>query len=462
MFKKILIANRGEIALRIIRTCKEMGIKTVAVYSTADRDSLHVRFADEAVCIGPPKGRDSYLNMQNIMAAAELTGADAIHPGYGFLAENADFAELCAKYSIKFIGPTAAQIRKMGDKITAKETMIKAGVPCIPGSDGLVDSVADAKTIAAQIGYPIILKATAGGGGKGMRIVRDDDGLERAYDAARTEAGASFGNSAVYIEKFIEEPHHIEIQVAGDQYGAGCHLSERDCSVQRRHQKLVEEAPSAFVDADLRKRMGDAAVKAVTAISYEGVGTIEFLVDKYKNFYFMEMNTRIQVEHPVTEEVMDFDLIKEQILIASGTPISGELYFPDKMHAIECRVNAEDPLNNFAPSPGKITALHTPKGYGVRVDTHIYAGYTVPPYYDSLLAKVICRAKTREECIVKMERALSEFIIEGVKTTIPFSLALMKNEEFRSGIYDTGLLERFDYVAAIKEMHLDEHHHLGH
>ncbi|MBP6516936.1 MAG: acetyl-CoA carboxylase biotin carboxylase subunit [Chitinophagales bacterium] len=462
MFKKILIANRGEIALRIIRTCKEMGIKTVAVYSTADRDSLHVRFADEAVCIGPPRGRDSYLNMQNIMAAAELTGADAIHPGYGFLAENADFAELCAKYSIKFIGPTAAQIRKMGDKITAKETMIKAGVPCIPGSDGLVDSVADAKTIAAQIGYPIILKATAGGGGKGMRIVRDDDGLERAYDAARTEAGASFGNSAVYIEKFIEEPHHIEIQVAGDQYGAGCHLSERDCSVQRRHQKLVEEAPSAFVDADLRKRMGDAAVKAVTAISYEGVGTIEFLVDKYKNFYFMEMNTRIQVEHPVTEEVMDFDLIKEQILIASGTPISGELYFPDKMHAIECRVNAEDPLNNFAPSPGKITALHTPKGYGVRVDTHIYAGYTVPPYYDSLLAKVICRAKTREECIVKMERALSEFIIEGVKTTIPFSLALMKNEEFRSGIYDTGLLERFDYVAAIKEMHLDEHHHLGH
>ncbi|MBL7800114.1 MAG: acetyl-CoA carboxylase biotin carboxylase subunit [Chitinophagales bacterium] len=462
MFKKILIANRGEIALRIIRTCKEMGIKTVAVYSTADRDSLHVRFADEAVCIGPPRGRDSYLNMQNIMAAAELTGADAIHPGYGFLAENADFAELCAKYSIKFIGPTAAQIRKMGDKITAKETMIKAGVPCIPGSEGLVESVADAKTIAAQIGYPIILKATAGGGGKGMRIVRDDDGLERAYDAARTEAGASFGNSAVYIEKFIEEPHHIEIQVAGDQYGAGCHLSERDCSVQRRHQKLVEEAPSAFVDADLRKRMGDAAVKAVTAISYEGVGTIEFLVDKYKNFYFMEMNTRIQVEHPVTEEVMDFDLIKEQILIASGTPISGELYFPDKMHAIECRVNAEDPLNNFAPSPGKITALHTPKGYGVRVDTHIYAGYTVPPYYDSLLAKVICRAKTREECIVKMERALSEFIIEGVKTTIPFSLALMKNEEFRSGIYDTGLLERFDYVAAIKEMHLDEHHHLGH
>ncbi len=453
MFKKILIANRGEIALRIIRTCKEMGIKTVAVYSTADRDSLHVRFADEAVCIGPPKSRDSYLNMQNIMAAIELTGADAIHPGYGFLAENANFAELCAKYGVKFIGPTASQIRAMGDKITAKETMIKAGVPCIPGSDGLVSSVPEAKKIAKGIGYPVILKATAGGGGKGMRIVTDESVLEKNYDAARTEAGASFGNDAIYIEKFIEEPHHIEIQVAGDQYGAGCHLSERDCSVQRRHQKLVEEAPSPFIDAAMRAKMGEAAVKAVTAISYEGVGTIEFLVDKHKNFYFMEMNTRIQVEHPVTEEVMDFDLIKEQILIASGTPISGELYFPEKMHAIECRVNAEDPLNNFAPSPGKITALHTPKGYGVRVDTHIYAGYTVPPFYDSLLAKVICRAKTREECIVKMERALNEFIIEGVKTTIPFHLALMNNPEFRAGKYDTGLLERFDYVKAIKDLH---------
>jgi acetyl-CoA carboxylase biotin carboxylase subunit len=456
MFKKILIANRGEIALRIIRTCKEMGIKTVAVYSTADRDSLHVRFADEAICIGSARSKDSYLNMQAIMAVAELTNADAIHPGYGFLAENAEFAELCGKYAIKFIGPTPPQMRAMGDKITAKETMIKAGVPCIPGSEGLLDTAEEAKRVAKEIGYPVILKATAGGGGKGMRIVRDDAGLEHAYNMARTEAGASFGNDAVYLEKFIEEPHHIEIQVAGDQYGAATHLSERDCSVQRRHQKLVEEAPSPFVDAELRQRMGDAAVKAVKAINYEGVGTVEFLVDKYKKFYFMEMNTRIQVEHPVTEEVMDFDLIKEQILIAAGTPISGVLYFPEKMHAIECRINAEDPVNGFAPSPGKITALHTPKGYGVRVDTHIYAGYTVPPYYDSLLAKVICRAKTREECIVKMKRALQEFIIEGVKTTIPFHIALMDNEEFRSGKFDTGLLERFDFVTAIKE--LGEHH----
>ncbi len=451
MFKKILIANRGEIALRIIRTCKEMGIKTVAVYSTADRDSLHVRFADEAVCIGPPKSKDSYLNMQNIMAVAELTNADAIHPGYGFLAENAEFSALCQQYNIKFIGPRPEMIRSMGDKITAKETMIKAGVPCIPGSDGLIEDLATATKAAEKIGYPVILKATAGGGGKGMRIVRDKEGLEKAYNMARTEAGASFGNDGVYMEKFIEEPHHIEIQVAGDQYGEACHLSERDCSVQRRHQKLVEEAPSPFVDEALRKKMGAAAVKAVQAIRYESVGTVEFLVDKHKNFYFMEMNTRIQVEHPVTEEVMDFDLIKEQITIAAGIPISGMLYFPEKMHAIECRVNAEDPLNNFAPSPGKITALHTPKGYGVRVDTHIYAGYTVPPFYDSLLAKVICRAKSREECIVKMQRALQEFIIEGVKTTIPFHLALLENEEFRSGKYDTGLLERFDFVKAIKE-----------
>ncbi len=454
MFKKILIANRGEIALRIIRTCKEMGIQTVAVYSTADRDSLHVRFADEAICIGGPRSKDSYLNMQAIMAVAELTNADAIHPGYGFLAENADFAELCDRYSIKFIGPTPSQMRAMGDKITAKETMIKAGVPCIPGSEGLLDTVEEAKTISEKIGYPVIIKATAGGGGKGMRIVHNEAEFEKNYNMARNEAGASFSNDAVYLEKFIEEPHHIEIQVAGDQYGEATHLSERDCSVQRRHQKLVEEAPSPFVDEALRKKMGDAAVKAVKAISYEGVGTVEFLVDKHKNFYFMEMNTRIQVEHPVTEEVMDFDLIKEQILIATGTPISGVLYFPEKMHAIECRVNAEDPMNNFAPSPGKITALHTPKGYGVRVDTHIYAGYTVPPYYDSLLAKIICRAKSREECIVKMKRALEEFIIEGVKTTIPFHIVLMDNEEFRSGKFDTGLLERFDYVSAIKELDL--------
>lgn len=429
-----------------------MGIKTVAVYSTADRDSLHVRFADEAVCIGPPRSKDSYLNMQNIMAVAELTNADAIHPGYGFLAENAGFSDLCAKYKIKFIGPPGNQIRAMGDKITAKETMIEAGVPCIPGSDGLITDLNDAKKIADKIGYPVILKATAGGGGKGMRIVHDASGLEKAYNMARTEAGAAFGNDGVYLEKFIVEPHHIEIQVAGDQYGEACHLSERDCSVQRRHQKLVEEAPSPFVDEALRKKMGDAAVKAVKAISYESVGTVEFLVDRDKNFYFMEMNTRIQVEHTVTEEVMDFDLIKEQIMIAAGTPISGVLYFPDRMHAIECRVNAEDPLNNFSPNPGKITALHTPKGYGVRVDTHIYAGYTVPPFYDSMLAKVICRAKSREECIVKMKRAMEEFIIEGVKTTIPFHIALMDNEEFRSGKFDTGLLERFDFVSAIKEL----------
>ncbi|MCS6934086.1 MAG: acetyl-CoA carboxylase biotin carboxylase subunit [Chitinophagales bacterium] len=451
MFKKILIANRGEIALRIIRTCKEMGIKTVAVYSTADRDSLHVRFADEAVCIGPPKSKDSYLNMKNIMAAAELTNADAIHPGYGFLAENAEFSDLCEKHKIKFIGPKGYMIRAMGDKITAKETMIKAGVPCIPGSDGLVDTLEDAKKEARRIGYPVMLKATAGGGGKGMRIVWDEAGMESAYTMARSEAGAAFGNDGVYMEKFIVEPHHIEIQVAGDQYGEACHLSERDCSVQRRHQKLVEEAPSPFVDDALRKKMGAAAVKAIKAINYESVGTVEFLVDRDKNFYFMEMNTRIQVEHTVTEEVMDFDLIKEQIMIAAGTPISGVMYFPEKMHAIECRVNAEDPLNNFAPNPGKITALHTPKGYGVRVDTHIYAGYTIPPYYDSLLAKVICRAKSREECIVKMKRAMQEFIIEGVKTTIPFHTVLMDNPEFRSGKFDTGLMERFDYVNAIKE-----------
>jgi acetyl-CoA carboxylase biotin carboxylase subunit len=451
MFKKILIANRGEIALRIIRTCKEMGIKTVAVYSTADRDSLHVRFANEAVCIGPPKGRDSYLNMVNIMAAAELTGADAIHPGYGFLAENAVFAETCTRYGIKFIGPTPEQISAMGDKITAKETMVKAGVPCVPGSGGLVETFSDARQVADRIGYPVMIKATAGGGGKGMRLVWGESELEKNYTQARTEAGAAFGNDGVYIEKFIEEPRHIEIQVAGDQYGEACHLSERDCSVQRRHQKLVEEAPSPFVDHDLRTQMGMAAVKACQSIKYEGVGTVEFLVDKYKNFYFMEMNTRIQVEHPVTEEVMDFDLIKEQILIAAGEKISGQLYFPEKMHAIECRINAEDPFQQFAPSPGKITALYTPKGYGVRVDTHIYSGYTIPPFYDSLVAKVICRAKSRQECIVKMERAMQEFVIEGIKTTIPFHIALMNNDFFRSGNYNTGLLEQWDFIQAMKD-----------
>ncbi len=444
MFKKVLIANRGEIALRIIRTCKEMGIKTVAVYSTADRDSLHVRFADEAVCIGPASSKESYLNVPRLMAAVEITNADAIHPGYGFLSENADFAEICAEYGVKFIGPTPAQIRKMGDKITAKETMIQAGVPVVPGSDGLIPDITVGKKIALEIGYPIILKATAGGGGKGMRIVWKEEEFENAWNTARMEAKASFSNDGIYAEKYVEEPRHIEFQVAGDQYGTVCHLSERDCSIQRRHQKLVEESPSPFMTDDLRQRMGDAAIKAAQCINYEGVGTVEFLVDKYRNFYFMEMNTRIQVEHPVTEEVIDFDLIKEQIKIAAGAPISGKNYFP-KMCAMECRINAEDPFNDFRPSPGKIVSFHSPKGHGVRVDTHVYAGYTIPPYYDSMIAKLIVRAQTREECITKMERALDEFIIEGVKTTVPFHQKLMKNEEFRSGNFHTGFLNIWNF-----------------
>ena len=443
MFKKILIANRGEIALRVIRTCKEMGIKTVAVYSTADSESLHVRFADEAVCIGPPPSALSYLKMVNIMAAAEITNADAIHPGYGFLAENADFAELCNDYNIKFIGPTAEMIRKMGDKITAKDTMKTAGVPVIPGSDGLIGSVKEGKKIAKKIGYPVILKATAGGGGKGMRIVRMEEEFEENWDSARQEAGASFGNDGIYIEKFVEEPRHIEIQIAGDQYGKACHLSERDCSIQRRHQKLVEESPSPYLDEDLRNRMGEAAIKAAQAISYESVGTVEFLVDKNKDFYFMEMNTRIQVEHTVTEEVTDFDLIKEQIKIAAGVPISGKSYFP-KQHAIECRINAEDPFKDFRPCPGKIKALHTSKGQGVRVDSHIYAGYTIPPYYDSMIAKIIVRAPSRDEAIDRMSRALDEFIIDGIKTTIPFHKQLMKNEQFREGNFTTDFINHFE------------------
>ncbi|MFN7119305.1 MAG: acetyl-CoA carboxylase biotin carboxylase subunit [Saprospiraceae bacterium] len=443
MFKKILIANRGEIALRIIRTCKEMGIQTVAVYSTADRDSLHVRFADEAVCIGPPASSESYLSIPRLMAAVEITNADAIHPGYGFLAENADFAEVCAEYGLKFIGPTPEQIRKMGDKITAKETMVKAGVPTIPGSDGLVKDLKHGAKVAKEVGYPIIIKATAGGGGKGMRVVWDEKDFEPNYNMARQEARAAFGNDGVYIEKFIEEPRHIEFQIVGDQYGKVIHLSERDCSIQRRHQKLVEESPSPFMTPELREKMGEAAVKAGEAINYEGVGTIEFLVDKYRNFYFMEMNTRIQVEHPVTEEVIDFDLIKEQIKIAMGEPLSGKNYIPE-MHAMECRINAEDPFNNFRPSPGKITSLHTPKGHGVRVDTHVYASYTIPPYYDSMIAKLICRARTREECIKKMERALDEFIVEGIKTTVPFHQRLMKDENFRKGNFHTGFLNNFN------------------
>lgn len=450
MFKKILIANRGEIALRVIRTCKEMGISTVAVYSTADKDSLHVRFADEAVCIGPHPSRDSYLNVANIMAAAEITNADAIHPGYGFLAENADFSQLCADSNIKFIGPSGAMISAMGDKITAKETMIKAGVPVVPGSEGLIPDIKTAKKIAKEIGYPVMVKATAGGGGKGMRIVQNEEELEPSYLSAQQEAGASFGNAGLYIEKFVEEPRHIEIQIAGDQYGNACHLSERDCSIQRRHQKLVEEAPSPFLTEELRKEMGEAAIKAAKSINYEGVGTVEFLVDKYRKFYFMEMNTRIQVEHTVTEEVMDFDLIKEQIKLAWGDKISNAEYFP-KGHAIECRINAEDPNRDFAPCPGKINYLHTPKGHGVRVDTHIFAGYTVPPFYDSMIAKVICRAATRTEAIAKMKRALEEFLIEGIKTTIPFHLKLMDDERFISGNFNTGFINEFEWVDTDEE-----------
>jgi acetyl-CoA carboxylase biotin carboxylase subunit len=442
MFKKILIANRGEIALRIIRTCREMGIKTVAVYSTADKDSLHVKFADEAVCIGGPKGQESYLNIPHIMAACEITNADAVHPGYGFLAENAKFAQICADHGIKFIGPTPEMINKMGDKITAKETMIKAGVPVVPGGDGLLESVDAAKKLAKEIGYPVIIKATAGGGGKGMRVVLNEEEIEKAYSAAKMEAGASFKNDGLYMEKFVEEPRHIEIQVAGDQYGNVCHLSERDCSIQRRHQKLVEESPSPFMTADLRQRMGDAAIKAASAINYESVGTVEFLVDKHRNFYFMEMNTRIQVEHCVTEEVVSYDLIKEQIKIAAGEKISGRNYEP-QLHAIECRINAEDPYNDFRPSPGKITVLHTPGGHGVRVDSHVYAGYVIPPYYDSMIGKLITVAQTREEAINTMYRALSEYVIEGVHTTIPFHLQLMQNEDFRKGNFTTKFLETF-------------------
>ncbi len=442
MFKKILIANRGEIALRIIRTCREMGIQTVAVYSTADKDSLHVRFADEAVCIGKAQSTDSYLNIPHIMAAAEITNADAIHPGYGFLAENAHFAEICAQYNIKFIGPTPEMIRKMGDKMTAKETMIAAGVPCIPGSEGLLESLEEAKSLAKEMGYPVILKATAGGGGKGMRVVWEESEMERAFNTAKTEAGAAFSNDGIYMEKFVEEPRHIEIQIAGDQFGTVCHLSERDCSIQRRHQKLVEESPSPFMTPELRQKMGEAAIKAASAINYESVGTIEFLVDKHRNFYFMEMNTRIQVEHGVTEEVVNYDLVKEQIKIAAGVPISGRNYEPT-MHAIECRINAEDPYNGFRPSPGRIKVLHTPGGHGVRVDSHIYAGYDIPPFYDSMIAKIIAVAQTREEAINTMERALSEYVIEGVNTTIPFHLQLMRNEDFRKGNFTTKFIESF-------------------
>ena len=450
MFKKILIANRGEIALRVIRTCREMGIKSVAVYSTADADSLHVRFADEAVCIGPPPSKDSYLKIPNIIAAAEITNADAIHPGYGFLSENAKFSKICAEHGIKFIGASPEMIEKMGDKASAKATMKAAGVPTVPGSDGLVESLEHAKKIAAEIGYPVMLKATAGGGGRGMRDVWKEEDLEKALNSAMQEAGAAFGNDAMYMEKLIVDPRHIEIQIVGDQYGKACHLSERDCSIQRRHQKLTEETPSPFMTDDLRKRMGEAAVKAAEYIKYEGAGTVEFLVDKDRNFYFMEMNTRIQVEHPITEQVIDYDLIREQILVAAGVPISGKNYTP-KLHAIECRINAEDPYNDFRPSPGKITTLHAPGGHGVRLDTHVYSGYVIPPNYDSMIAKLITTAQTREEAIAKMKRALDEFVVEGVKTTIPFLLQLMDDPDYLAGNYTTKFMEDFQMKPQVAE-----------
>ncbi|MBO9615965.1 MAG: acetyl-CoA carboxylase biotin carboxylase subunit [Dyadobacter sp.] len=446
MFKKILIANRGEIALRVIRTCREMGIKTVAVYSTADRDSLHVRFADEAVCIGPPPSRQSYLSIQNIISAAEVTGADAIHPGYGFLSENAEFSQICADYGIKFIGATAAQINGMGDKATAKATMIAAGVPVVPGSEGLLESLEQGKELAEGIGYPVIVKATAGGGGRGMRVINKPEEFEKAWNDARTESAAAFGNDGLYLEKFVEEPRHIEIQIIGDQFGKVCHLSERDCSIQRRHQKLVEETPSPIITPELREKMGAAAIKGAQAIGYEGAGTIEFLVDKHGDFYFMEMNTRIQVEHPITEEVTDFDLIKEQIKVAAGEPISGKNYTP-KLYAMECRINAEDPANGFRPAPGKITNLHFPGGHGVRIDSHVYSGYTIPPNYDSMIAKLIVSGQSREEVLTRMKRALQEFVIEGIKTTIPFHIKLMDDPGFKSGNFTTKYLESFDFSA---------------
>lgn len=444
MFKKILVANRGEIALRIIRTCKEMGIKTVAVYSTVDKDSLHVRFADEAVCIGSAPSKDSYLNIPRIIAAAEITNADAIHPGYGFLSENAEFSRICEEYNIKFIGASPEMINKMGDKATAKATMADAGVPTIPGSDGLLKDLDQGLRVAEEIGYPVILKATAGGGGRGMRIVKQPGEFKKAWDDARQESAAAFGNNGLYLEKFVEEPRHIEIQIIGDSRGRACHLSERDCSIQRRHQKLVEETPSPFITDELRDKMGLAAIKGAEAIKYEGAGTIEFLVDKHRNFYFMEMNTRIQVEHPITEEVTDFDLIKEQIKVAAGETISGRNYYP-KLYAMECRINAEDPANGFRPSPGKIVNLHLPGGRGVRIDSHVYAGYVIPPNYDSMIAKLIISGQSREEVIVRMKRALEEFVIDGIKTTIPFHLALLDDEDFKKGNFTTKFLETFDF-----------------
>jgi acetyl-CoA carboxylase biotin carboxylase subunit len=443
MFNKILVANRGEIALRVIRTCREMGIGTVAVYSKADEESLHVKFADEAVCIGPAPSAESYLKIPNIIAAAEITNADAIHPGYGFLSENAKFSKICDEHKIKFIGASADMISKMGDKATAKATMKAAGVPTIPGSEGLIKDFAQCKKLAKKVGYPVMLKATAGGGGKGMRAVWSEDDLQKAWDSARQEAKASFGNDGMYMEKLIEEPRHIEIQVVGDSFGKACHLSERDCSVQRRHQKLTEETPSPFMTDKLREKMGKAAVKAAEYIKYEGAGTVEFLVDKHRNFYFMEMNTRIQVEHPITEQVIDYDLISEQIKVAAGHRLSGKDYYP-KLHSIECRINAEDPYNDFRPSPGVIQTLHTPGGHGVRLDTHVYGGYVIPSHYDSMIAKLITTAQTRQEAINKMKRALDEFVIEGIKTTIPFHRQLMDHPDYVAGNYTTKFMEDFE------------------
>jgi acetyl-CoA carboxylase biotin carboxylase subunit len=442
MFKKILVANRGEIALRVIRTCKEMGIQTVAVYSTADAESLHVKFADEAVCIGPAASSESYLKIANIIAAAEITNADAIHPGYGFLSENARFSKICDEHGIKFIGASPNMIDRMGDKANAKATMKAAGVPCVPGSEGVIETFDECKKVAKETGYPVMLKASAGGGGKGMRAVWKKEDLKDAWDSARQESKAAFGNDDMYMEKLIEEPRHIEIQIVGDSNGKACHLSERDCSIQRRHQKLTEEVPSPFMTSALRKKMGEAAVKAAEYIKYEGAGTVEFLVDKHRNFFFMEMNTRIQVEHPITEQVIDFDLVREQISVAAGVPISGKNYTP-KLHSIECRINAEDPFNDFRPSPGKITTLHSPGGHGVRLDTHVYAGYSIPPNYDSMIAKLITTAQTREEAISKMKRALDEFVIEGIKTTIPFHRQLMDHPEYIAGKYTTKFMEDF-------------------
>ena len=450
MFKKILIANRGEIALRVIRTCKEMGIKSVAVYSAADAESLHVRFADEAVCIGPAPSNESYLKIPNIIAAAEITNADAIHPGYGFLSENAKFSKLCEEHNIKFIGASEDMINRMGDKAMAKTTMIEAGVPCVPGSEGVIPDFKTCIKVAKDTGYPVMLKASAGGGGKGMRAVWNEEDLENAWKSARAESKAAFGNDDMYMEKLIEEPRHIEIQIIGDSKGNACHLSERDCSIQRRHQKLTEETPSPFMTDKLREEMGLAAVRAAEYIKYEGAGTVEFLVDKHRNFYFMEMNTRIQVEHPITEQVIiDFDLIREQIKVAAGIPIKGVNYFP-KLHSIECRINAEDPFNDFRPHPGKITELHSPGGHGVRLDTHVYAGYTIPPNYDSMIAKLITTAQTREEAISKMRRALDEFVIEGIKTTIPFHRQLMDHPDFIEGNFTTAFMDSFE-MSEIEE-----------